>query len=74
MKIKIITVGKAMPKWVEIAYAEYTKRLSPHLKLELLEIALQKRPKNADIDRLITIECKQMLAHIHETDAVTDHA
>lgn len=59
-----------MPAWVEQGYHEYAKRLTGNLKLELIEIPLNKRSKNADIDRLIAQECKQMLCHIQAQDHV----
>ena len=52
MKIQLICVGQKMPQWISQGFQEYNKRLSSHLKLELVEIALPHRGKNADIQRL----------------------
>ena len=38
-----------MPRWVEQGYQEYAKRLPPELPLELVEIPLTTRGKNADV-------------------------
>jgi 23S rRNA (pseudouridine1915-N3)-methyltransferase len=70
MKIKLLAVGEHMPAWVKQAYSEYVKRLPASLNLELQEIPLLKRSKNADLQRLMREESKQMLAHIAPTDKV----
>lgn len=59
-----------MPAWVSTGYAEYTKRLPNSIQLELIEIPLNKRHKNADISRLLGIESKQMLSTIASHDYV----
>ena len=47
MKINIITVGKIKEKYLRDAIAEYSKRLSKHCKLEILEVADEKTPDQA---------------------------
>jgi 23S rRNA (pseudouridine1915-N3)-methyltransferase len=64
MKIHLISVGNKMPDWVTQAYQIYQKRLTGSVQLELIEIPLNKRGKNADIKRLIEKESQQMLAAI----------
>ena len=64
MKIRLISVGNKMPDWVTQAYQNYQKRLTGSVQLELFEIPLHKRGKNADIKRLIDKESQQMLAAI----------
>lgn len=64
MKISLICVGQKMPQWVSQGFQEYSKRLPSHLKLELVEIPLPHRPKNADIQRLKDEEGETMLAAI----------
>jgi len=64
MKIQLICVGQKMPQWVSQGFQEYSKRLASHLKLELVEIALPHRHKNADIQRLKDEEGEKMLAAI----------
>lgn len=70
MRLRLIAVGTRMPRWVEEGTAEYHKRLPPELKLELREIALGQRGKNADLQRAIDSEGRQMLAAIGERDRV----
>ena len=64
MKIRLISIGNKMPDWVTQAYDNYQKRLTGSIALELMEIPLNKRGKNADIKRLMDKESQQMLAAI----------
>jgi 23S rRNA (pseudouridine1915-N3)-methyltransferase len=43
MKLKIISVGHKMPSWVEMACAEYIKRMPRELMVEIIEIKPDKR-------------------------------
>ena len=56
MRLYLIAVGTRMPAWVEAGFAEYAKRLPPHLKPNLIEIAAGRRGKGADIERLLRDE------------------
>ena len=62
MRIKLIAVGSRMPRWVEEGWQEYVKRLPAELPLDLVEIPLNTRGKNADVNRLIRQEGEAMLA------------
>lgn len=64
MHIDLICVGQKMPLWVETGFNEYAKRLPPSCRLNLIEIPLRKRTKNADLTRLQRQEGEQMLAAI----------
>lgn len=48
MKITVITVGKIKEKYLKDAIAEYSKRLSKYCKLEIIEVADEKTPDNAN--------------------------
>lgn len=51
-----------MPGWVQDGYAEYAKRLSHWLPLELVEIAPGARGKSRDLQRTICEEGERVLA------------
>lgn len=70
MKIRLIAVGTKMPSWVEEGYADYAKRLSGDVILELIEIPAGKRGKNADLVRITEKEGEAMLAAIPQGDHV----
>jgi 23S rRNA (pseudouridine1915-N3)-methyltransferase len=56
MKTRLISVGERMPAWVAEGFAEYRKRLSRDLPLELAEISLGMRGKGRDPQRAIADE------------------
>ena len=64
MRLRLIAVGSRMPKWVEEGWYEYAKRLPSELALELVEIPLVTRRKNADVKRLIEQEGDAMLTKV----------
>lgn len=70
MRLKLIAVGSKMPRWVEEGWQEYVKRLPPELPLDLLEIPLTTRGKNADIPRLIRQEGEAMLAKVQPGERI----
>ena len=70
MRIRLISVASRMPRWVEQGYQEYAKRLPPELPLELVEIPLTTRGKNADVARLMRREGEQMLAAVQPGERI----
>jgi 23S rRNA (pseudouridine1915-N3)-methyltransferase len=62
MRARLISVGERMPAWVAEGFAEYRKRLSRELPLELVEIALGQRGKGRDPTRAIADEGAAVLA------------
>ena len=70
MKIKLLAVGTKMPSWVTQGYNEYAKRLPREMTLELIELPLGSRGKNADVQRAIQKESDAILSCIDKTDHV----
>lgn len=70
MKVRLIAVGERMPDWVDAGYAEYAKRLSGEIRLELVEIPAGKRTKSSDLERVREAEGERMLAALRESDRV----
>ncbi|MBZ0223960.1 MAG: 23S rRNA (pseudouridine(1915)-N(3))-methyltransferase RlmH [Dokdonella sp.] len=62
MKASLISVGERMPAWVAEGVAEYRKRLSRELPLELVEIPLGARGKGRDDERARSDEGIAVLA------------
>ena len=60
MRAFLIAVGERMPAWVQQGFAEYAKRLSRELPLELIEVAAKSR----DPARAMTEESAALLAAI----------
>jgi 23S rRNA (pseudouridine1915-N3)-methyltransferase len=70
MRIRLVSVASRMPRWVEQGYHEYAKRMPADLALDLVEVPLATRGKNADIARLMRREGEQMLAATQPGDRI----
>lgn len=70
MRLRLVCVGQKMPAWVSHGYQEYARRMPPELPLEITEIALAHRGKNADIPRLVQREGEAALAACGRADRV----
>lgn len=70
MRIHLITVGTRLATWVNQGYDEYSRRMPAEVSLNLIEIPVARRGKNADIARLMDDEGKRMLAAIPKGAAV----
>ena len=70
MKIRLIAVGSKMPGWVEEGWHEYARRLPGEMPLELVEIPLTTRSKNADVTRMIRQEGEAMLAKVQPGERI----
>ncbi len=62
MKARLIAVGERAPAWVAEGFAEYRKRLSHWLPLELVEIEPGLRGKGRDPARAMQEEGQRVLA------------
>ncbi|HEY0179519.1 MAG TPA: 23S rRNA (pseudouridine(1915)-N(3))-methyltransferase RlmH [Dokdonella sp.] len=62
MRARLISVGERMPAWVADGFAEYRKRLSRELALDLVEIPLGARGKGRDVARARADEGARVLA------------
>ena len=64
MKAKLIAVGERAPGWVAEGFAEYRKRLSHWLPLDLIEVEPGLRGKGRDTVRAMSDEGARVLAAI----------
>ena len=62
----VAAVGQRMPVWVQTAWQEYAKRFPRGISLELKEIPLARRSKNAAIVSLRRAEGAALLASVPE--------
>ena len=62
MKFFILAVGNKMPDWVEAGYAEYTKRLSHEINVNLIEIKPEKRVGGKPVEQLLQAEAQRIRA------------
>jgi 23S rRNA (pseudouridine1915-N3)-methyltransferase len=65
MRIRLLSVGRRMPSWVQQGFAEYAKRLPPECALELVEIERGRRgsgkASDADLERIRREEGERLL-------------
>jgi 23S rRNA (pseudouridine1915-N3)-methyltransferase len=62
MHLRILAIGERMPSWVAEGFAEYRKRLSHELPVELVEIKPGARGKGRDDARAVADEGTAVLA------------
>lgn len=62
MKIKLLTIGEKMPRWLEDGVADFTKRLPSDLGFELHRLPMAKRTKNKGAVQYKAEEAKTLLA------------
>lgn len=67
MKARLIAVGERSPEWVATGFADYVKRLSHWLPLELIEITPGLRGPNRDAARATGDEGARVLAALPKT-------
>jgi len=64
MKLRMLAVGTKMPAWVEEGIETYRKRLPRDFSLELEEISLGQRGKNADVSKARLQESERIKARL----------
>lgn len=64
MHLTVAAVGTRMPGWVQQAWQEYARRFPRGMTLQLKEIPLAKRSRNADISALQQAEGAALLAAV----------
>lgn len=73
MKITIACVGKIKEKYLTAGIAEFTKRLTPFCKLEILSINEERMPENpapAEKEQVLEKETKRLMALIPDNSYV----
>lgn len=67
MHISIISVGKLKEKYLKMGIDEYTKRLTPYAKIQLMEVSDEKAPENLSEAEMMQVkekEADRILSHI----------
>jgi len=73
MKARLVAVGERAPSWVADGFAEYRKRLSHWLPLELVEIEPGLRGKGRDTARATADEGARVLAALPKSAHLVAH-
>ena len=64
MQFAVSAVGQRMPAWVQAAWSEYARRFPRGFSLDLREIPLAKRSRNADIESFRAKEGEALLSSV----------
>ncbi|MCA0993149.1 23S rRNA (pseudouridine(1915)-N(3))-methyltransferase RlmH [Pseudalkalibacillus hwajinpoensis] len=56
MNISIVTVGKLKEKYLKLGIEEYTKRLGPFAKIDVIEVPDEKAPENLSETEMIQVK------------------
>lgn len=64
MQIHLIAIGQRLDNWVIQGFDEFCKRLPKECRLNLIEVAANKRTKNTDIARAVEEEGERLIAAI----------
>jgi 23S rRNA (pseudouridine1915-N3)-methyltransferase len=64
MMLTVAAVGTRMPAWVQEAWTEYARRFPRGMSLQLKEITMAKRARNADVEALRKTEGEALLAAV----------
>jgi 23S rRNA (pseudouridine1915-N3)-methyltransferase len=69
-RLRVIAVGSRMPKWVRESYDDYITRLSPALKVSLLEIDPGNRSGGKSPQKAIETEGRRLLSAVRKDEYV----
>lgn len=70
MKITIVAVGKIKEKYLTAGIGEFTKRLGPYCRLDLIEVDEERMPDSpspAEKAKVLEREGERMLKHVRDT-------
>jgi 23S rRNA (pseudouridine1915-N3)-methyltransferase len=70
VRLRLVAVGTRMPAWVTEGFEDYAQRLPRELKLELVELPLAQRGKNADLERAKATEGEKLLERSRDSHRV----
>lgn len=73
LSVNIICVGKLKERYLRDAIDEYSKRMKPLCKLEIIELPEERvadNPSAAEIQRTITLESERITAKLNKSDYV----
>lgn len=62
MRVSILSVGHKMPAWIQEGFQEYTRRMPPEIRVDLMELKPEERGAGRSLDRAKTLEGERILA------------
>ena len=64
MRVTILSVGHKMPAWIRDGFNEYTRRMPPEIRVELLELKPGERPAGKAAGKAMAAEGERILAAV----------
>ena len=62
MRVTIVSVGHRMPAWIQEGFHEYTRRMPPEIRVELVELKPEERGAGKGADKAKAAEGARILA------------
>ena len=62
MRVSILSIGHRMPAWIQEGFQEYTRRMPPEIRVDLMELKPEERGAGRSTDRAKTLEGERILA------------
>lgn len=66
MRISILSVGHKMPAWIQEGFHEYTRRMPPEIRVELVELKPEERGAGRATEKAKDDEGARLLAAVPE--------
>jgi len=70
LRITILSVGHKMPAWIQDGFQEYTRRMPPELRIELVELKPEDRASGKDSAKAMAAEGARILAALPQGEPV----
>lgn len=61
MRVTILSVGHKMPAWIQEGFQEYTRRMPPEIRVELVELRPEERGAGRDDARAKALEGERIV-------------
>ena len=61
MRVSILSVGHKMPAWIQQGFLEYTRRMPPEIRVELVELKPEDRATGRSTERAMALEGERIL-------------
>jgi 23S rRNA (pseudouridine1915-N3)-methyltransferase len=62
VRVTILSVGHKMPAWIQDGFHEYTRRMPPEVRVELVELKPEERGAGKGADKAKDVEGERLIA------------
>jgi 23S rRNA (pseudouridine1915-N3)-methyltransferase len=62
MRVTILSVGHKMPAWIQEGFHEYTRRMPPEMRVELVELKPEERGAGKSAEKAKDVEGERLIA------------